>query len=148
MKIITGLIALRGALCLVLFSIAAYGVYVNIPEGYTYISFLLDLNQVYGVGAHRWMMTDFGSGIPLLVFGALFLANRKIKPIAVAICAPPCHSTWHLLSYNSFALGNAARRLRYNMGKPCSKPNISIRKPYLLRNTVHMRACSRTRPSI
>ncbi len=89
MKIITGLIALRGALCLVLFSIAAYGVYVNIPEGYTYISFLLDLNQVYGVGAHRWMMTDFGSGIPLLVFGALFLANRKIKPIAVAICAPP-----------------------------------------------------------
>lgn len=88
MKIITGLIALRGALCLVLFSIAAYGVYVNIPEGYTYISFLLDLNQVYGVGAHRWMMTDFGSGIPLLVFGVLFLANRKIKPIAVAICAP------------------------------------------------------------
>ncbi len=88
MKIITGLIALRGALCLVLFSIAAYGVFVNVPEGYTYISFLLDMNQTVGVGAQRWMMTDFGSGIPLLVFGLLFLANRKIEPAAIAICAP------------------------------------------------------------
>ncbi len=88
MKIITGLIALRGALCLVLFSIAAYGAFVNVPEGYTYISFLLDMNQTYGVGAHRWMMTDFGSGVPLLVFGLLFLADCKIKPMAVAICAP------------------------------------------------------------
>ncbi len=88
MKVIVGLITLRGALCLLLFISAVYGVYINIPEGYTYVSFLLDMNQVVGVGAQRWMMTDFGSGIPLLVFGLLFLANRKIKPAAVAICTP------------------------------------------------------------